>query len=134
MVNAGGDTAFLGDRRGKPWIVGIQNPRDRENIVARIPLADEAISTSGDYERYFDEEGKRHHHILVPRTGKSPHVVHSVTLVGPHATRTDGLTKTVFILGAQRGLEFIERLGDVEAVVVDTEGRIHASKGFSAPV
>jgi thiamine biosynthesis lipoprotein len=133
MVNAGGDTTFLGDRRGKPWIVGIQDPRNREAVVARIPLADEAISTSGDYERYFDHDGTRHHHILVPGTGKSPHAVHSVTVVGPNATRTDGLTKTVFILGAERGLEFIERLGDVEAVVVDAQGCMHASKGFSPP-
>jgi thiamine biosynthesis lipoprotein len=133
MVNAGGDTAFLGDRRGKPWIVGIQHPRNREAVVTRIPLADEAISTSGDYERYFDEGGTRYHHILVPGTGKSPHAVHSVTVIGPNATRTDGLTKTVFILGPKRGIEFIERLGDVEAVVIDAQGCVHASTGFSAP-
>ena len=57
MVNAGGDTAFLGDRRGKPWIVGVQDPRNPGRVVVRIPLADEAISTSGDYERYFEQDG-----------------------------------------------------------------------------
>jgi len=130
LVNAGGDTAFLGDRLGKPWIVGIRHPRDPDRVIARIPLADEAISTSGDYERYFDEGGVRHHHILVPGTGRSPDAVHSVTVVGANATRTDGLTKTVFILGAERGLAFVRDLGDVEAVVVDCAGRVFLSPGL----
>jgi thiamine biosynthesis lipoprotein len=133
MVNAGGDTAFLGNRRGKPWVVGVQDPRNPERVVARIPLEDEAISTSGDYERYFEAGGVRYHHILVPGTGKSPDAVHSVTVVGANATRTDGLTKTVFIMGAERGLEFIHRLGDVEAVIVDNAGRVFCSDGFAAP-
>jgi thiamine biosynthesis lipoprotein len=130
MVNAGGDTAFLGDRRGKPWIVGVQDPRNPARVVVRIPLADEAISTSGDYERYFERDGVRHHHILVPGTGHSPEGVQSVTVVGAHATRTDGLTKTVFILGVERGLAFIRGLGDVEAVIVDAAGRVHCSAGL----
>ncbi|HXW10178.1 MAG TPA: FAD:protein FMN transferase, partial [Steroidobacteraceae bacterium] len=133
MVNAGGDTAFLGDRRGKPWIVGVQDPRDPGRVVARIPLADEAISTSGDYERYFEQDGVRYHHILVPGTGKSPGAVQSVTLIGANATRTDGLTKTVFILGVERGLEFVRTLGDVEAVIVDATGCVHCSAGLQPP-
>ena len=115
MVNAGGDTALLGDRLGKPWVVGIRDPRKDGAVVARIPLQDEAISTSGDYERYFEENGQRYHHILVPGTGKSPDAVRSVTVIGANATRTDGLTKTVFILGVERGMAFIRKLGDVEA-------------------
>ena len=133
MVNAGGDTAFLGDRRGKPWIVGVQDPRNPGRVVVRIPLADEAISTSGDYERYFEQDGVRYHHILVPGTGKSPDAVHSVTLVGANATRTDGLTKTVFILGVEQGLEFVRTLGDVEAVIVDAAGHVHCSEGLHPP-
>lgn len=132
-VNAGGDTAFVGNRISQPWIVGIRHPRDPDRVVARIPLEDEAISTSGDYERYFETPGVRHHHILVPATGKSPDSVHSVTVVGANATRTDGLTKTVFILGAERGLRFIEGLGDVEAVVVDASGRVFHSAGLRPP-
>ena len=133
MVNAGGDTRLLGDRRGKPWVVGIRDPRRDGAVVARIPLQDEAISTSGDYERYFEEDGVRYHHILVPGTGKSPDAVRSVTIIGPTATRTDGLSKTVFILGVERGLAFIERLGDVEAVIVDKDGRVSYSAGLERP-
>jgi FAD:protein FMN transferase len=130
MVTAGGDTRLLGDRRGKPWIVGIRDPRRDGAVVTRIPLADEAISTSGDYERYFEQDGVRHHHILVPGTGKSPSDVRSVTVIGPNATRTDGLTKPVFILGVERGMEYVRRVGDVEAVIVDNQGQVYYSPGL----
>jgi FAD:protein FMN transferase len=133
MVNAGGDTALLGDRLGKPWVVGIRDPRREGAVVARIPLQDEAISTSGDYERYFEEDGKRYHHILVPGTGKPADKVRSVTVIGPNATRTDGLTKTVFILGVERGMAFIRGLGDVEAVIVDRDGQTYYSAGLEPP-
>jgi thiamine biosynthesis lipoprotein len=133
MVNAGGDTALLGDRLGKPWVVGIRDPRKAGAVVARIPLQDEAISTSGDYERYFEENGQRYHHIIEPGTGKSPDAVRSVTVIGANATRTDGLTKTVFILGVERGMAFIRRLGDVEAVIVDKDGQVFYSAGLEPP-
>jgi thiamine biosynthesis lipoprotein len=133
MVSAGGDTGLLGDRRGKPWVVGIRDPRQQGAVVARIPLQDAAISTSGDYERYFEEDGRRYHHILVPGTGKSPDAVRSATVIGANATRTDGLTKTVFILGVELGMEFIRRQGDVEAVIVDRDGQIYYSAGLEPP-
>ena len=102
MVNAGGDTRVNGDRFGKPWIVGIRHPDRKDEIALRIPLVDAAFSTSGDYERYFDEGGVRYHHIIDPKTGRSPHAVRSVTIIASNATRTDGLSKTVFILGPPR--------------------------------
>ncbi|MEO7806634.1 MAG: FAD:protein FMN transferase, partial [Steroidobacteraceae bacterium] len=91
MVNAGGDTRVLGDRFGKPWVVGIRHPDDKDKLVLRMPLIDAAFSTSGDYERFFDEGGVRYHHIIDPRTGKSPHAVRSATIIASTATRTDGL-------------------------------------------
>ncbi|HEX7374277.1 MAG TPA: FAD:protein FMN transferase [Steroidobacteraceae bacterium] len=133
MVNAGGDTRLLGDRLGKPWIVGIRDPRKDNAVVARIPLQDEAISTSGDYERYFEENGVRYHHILVPGTGKSPSLVRSVTVIGATATHTDGLTKPIFILGVEKGMEFVRRVKDVEAVIVDNEGQVFYSPGLAPP-
>lgn len=133
MVNAGGDTRLLGDRRGKPWIVGIRDPRNEGKVVTRIPLQDEALSTSGDYERYFEVDGVRYHHILEPGTGRSPKAVRSVTVIGPTATHTDGLTKPVFILGVERGLEFIRKVKDAEAIIVDNEGRVFYSEGLAPP-
>ncbi|MEX0898951.1 MAG: FAD:protein FMN transferase [Steroidobacteraceae bacterium] len=129
-VTAGGDSRILGDRRGRPWVVGIRHPDDRDRVIARIPLEDAAISTSGDYERFFDEDGVRYHHIIDPATGKSPRGVRSVTVIGPNSTLTEGLTKSVFILGPERGIALIEAQEDVDAVVVTADGRVIYSKGL----
>jgi len=133
MVNAGGDTRLLGDRRGKPWIVGVRDPRNEGKMVTRLPLENEAISTSGDYERYFEEDGVRYHHILVPGTGDVARAVRSATIIGPDATLTDGLSTTVFVLGVERGMELVSRLPGVEAVIVDKDGRIFYSDGLAPP-
>jgi thiamine biosynthesis lipoprotein len=133
MVNAGGDTRLLGDRRGKPWIVGVRDPRNEGKMVTRLPLENEAISTSGDYERYFEEDGVRYHHILVPGTGEVARAVRSATIIGPDATLTDGLSTTVFVLGVERGMELVSRLPGVEAVIVDKDGRIFYSDGLTPP-
>ena len=132
-VAAGGDTRILGDRHGRPWVVGIRHPDDRSRVIARIPLVDAALSTSGDYERYFDEDGERYHHIIDPRTGRSAGGLRSVTIIGPDATTTDGLSTSVFVLGAERGLELIERLGAVDAVIVTAAGRVLYSSGLAPP-
>jgi thiamine biosynthesis lipoprotein len=133
MVNAGGDTRVSGDRFGKPWVVGIRHPDRKDEIALRIPLTDAAFSTSGDYERYFDEEGVRYHHIIDPKTGHSPHAVRSVTIIASNATRTDGLSKTVFILGPKDGLDFINSLPDADAIVIAADGKVSYSKGLQPP-
>jgi thiamine biosynthesis lipoprotein len=133
MVNAGGDTRLLGDRRGKPWVVGVRDPRNENRLVTRLPLEDEAISTSGDYERYFEEDGVRYHHILVPGTGRPAKEVRSATVIGADATLTDALSTTVFVLGVARGMALIATIAGVEAVVVDAEGRIYYSNGLESP-
>ena len=132
-VSAGGDSRILGDRRGRPWIIGIRHPDDPNRVIARIPLEDAAISTSGDYERYFVEGGVRYHHIIDPHTGKSPEGVRSVTVIGPDATLTEGLTKSVFVMGRERGLALIDAQPDADAVVVQSDGRVFYSKGLAPP-
>jgi thiamine biosynthesis lipoprotein len=132
-VTAGGDSRMLGDRRGRPWMVGIRHPDDRARVIARIPIEDAAISTSGDYERFFDEDGVRFHHIIDPKTGKSPHGVRSVTVIAPTSTLAEGLTKSVFIMGPERGLALVESQPDVDAVVVTAEGKVLYSKGLEPP-
>jgi thiamine biosynthesis lipoprotein len=132
-VTAGGDTRIIGDRMGAPWIVGIRHPDDKNRVIARIPLVDTAISTSGDYERYFDENGVRYHHIIDPASGHSASKVRSATVLAPTATRTDGLSKTAFVLGAEKAIEIYERLGDVDAILVTPEGKVLYTKGLEAP-
>ena len=133
MVNAGGDSRVIGDRFGKPWIVAIRDPDDSTRTALKIPLSDSAFSTSGDYERYFDEGGVRYHHILDPKTGKSPHKVRSVTILAPTATRSDALTKSVFVMGVREGIELINSLPDVDAVAITPDRKLWYSKGLTPP-
>ena len=131
FVGAGGDSRIIGDRFGKPWIVGIRDPAKGEgNVIARIPLVDAAISTSGDYERFFDEGGVRYHHIIDPHTGHSASKVRSATVIGPYATRTDGLSKTAFVLGPEAAMEIYNRLDDIDAIIVKLDGSVVYSKGM----
>jgi len=133
LVTAGGDSRIIGDRFGKPWVIGIRHPDRKDEVIARIPLEDAAISTSGDYERYFDENGVRYHHIIDPHSGQSARKVRSATIIGPTATRTDGLSKTAFVLGAQRALEIYNRLEGIDAVLVTPDGQVLYTKGLEAP-
>ena len=130
LVTAGGDSRVIGDRFGRPWIIGIRHPDRKDEIIARLPLVDTAISTSGDYERFFDEDGQRYHHIIDPRTGHSASAVRSATILADTATRTDGLSKTAFVLGAERALQIYAKLGDVDAVLVTPDGKVHYSAGL----
>ncbi|MGI9262782.1 MAG: FAD:protein FMN transferase [Woeseiaceae bacterium] len=132
-VTAGGDTRLLGDRGGSPWMIGVQNPRDGSEVAVTIPLVDEAISTSGDYERYFDEDGERYHHIIVPTTGTPAGEVHSATIIGPDAVITDALSTSVFILGVDLGLRLISTLPDYEGIVIDAHGEMFYSSGLQPP-
>jgi len=133
LVTAGGDTRLLGDRRGRPWTIGIRHPDDRSRVILSMPLEDVAISTSGDYERYFEADGVRHHHIIDPKTGHSPSGVRSVTILGPTATDTEGWSKAVFIRGPEEGIALLEREPGLDAVVVDRTGKIWYSKGLAPP-
>jgi thiamine biosynthesis lipoprotein len=133
MISAGGDSRILGDRMGRPWVIGIQHPRDPAGIVLRLPLSDSAISTSGDYERFFIDNGKRVHHIINPSTGRSAAASWSATVIGPDAMTTDALATTVFILGAVRGLALIENLEGIDAIIIDSNGKLHYSSGFQEP-
>jgi len=130
LANAGGDTRLLGDRMGRPWVVGIRDPDHDGGLVTRLALDDEAVSTSGDYERFFIEDGVRYHHIINPATGHSAGKVRSVTIVGPDATMTDGLSTSVFVAGPKAGLALIESLPGYEAVIVDTHHGVHFSSGL----
>ena len=130
-VSAGGDSRIIGDRFGKPWMVGIRDPRKGEGeVITRIPLVDAAISTSGDYERFFEEDGVRYHHIIDPRTGHSASKVRSATVIGPYATRTDGLSKTAFVLGPEKAMEIYNRIEDIDAIIVKLDGTVIYSKGL----
>jgi len=133
LVTAGGDSRIVGDRMGHPWLVAIRHPDNPNKVVTRIPLADSAVSTSGDYERFFDEGGVRYHHIIDPHTGHSASKVRSATILAPTATQTDGMSKTAFVLGPEKALEIINRMPEYDAVFVLPDGRMLYSNGLRPP-
>jgi FAD:protein FMN transferase len=130
IVSAGGDSRVLGDRRGRPWMVAVRDPRREGEAVAVLPLEDVSISTSGDYERYFERNGERCHHIVDPATGRSPASVRSVTILADDGLTSEALSKTVFVLGLERGLPLVESFAGVDAVVVDAAGQLHRTSGL----
>ena len=136
LVSAGGDSRLLGNRHGRPWMIGIRDPRapGREGKpVAMLPLQDAAISTSGDYERFFERDGVRYHHIINPRTGRAADTVRSVTIIGADATTTDALSTGVFVLGVDAGMALVRSLKNIDAVIVDRADKLFFSPGLAAP-
>ena len=130
MVSAGGDSRVIGDRRGRPWTIGVRDPRRPSQVAAVLPLEDVSISTSGDYERYFDADGTRFHHLIDPATGKSPREIQSVTILADDGLTSEALSKIVFVSGVERGMALVESQSGVDAVVVDAAGALHFSSGL----
>ncbi|WP_404364169.1 FAD:protein FMN transferase [Marinobacter sp.] len=133
-LSAGGDMRLLGDKRGSPWVVGVRDPRSEDSNAVVLPVSDLALSTSGDYERFFiDEAGNRIHHILSPETGRPAKGIQSVTVMGPDALTTDGLSTAVFVLGVEKGLAMINGLNGIDAIIIDENRDMHYSQGLAAP-
>lgn len=131
IIQAGGDMYAGGLKGGRPWRLAIRDPRGPEDkIFAAIDLSNGTFSTSGDYERAFFKDGVRFHHILDPATGQPARGSRSVTLVTARAVFADALAKGVFILGARKGLALIERLPDVEGVIVSDTNEVLVSSGL----
>jgi thiamine biosynthesis lipoprotein len=129
VVSAGGDSRILGDLGDRPRTIGIRHPRREGEFAVMIPLANTAISTSGDYERFFiDAEGQRVHHILDPQTGRSSQAVQSASVLSPKAIDSDALSTTTFVLGVEKGLELINSLPGVDAIIIDAGGKLHYSR------
>lgn len=135
----GGVVALSGDIKtfgrmpaGERFRFGIQHPRKEGTVLASLELENEAISTAGDYERYFERDGVRYHHILDPQTLRPARQCRSVTVVATEGTVADGLDTGIFVMGPERGMALVERLPDVEAVIVDDAGRVLVSSGLKA--
>ena len=127
LVQAGGDLYAAGRKAGRPWKVGIREPRGEPGrVFAVLEVSDAAFSTSGDYENFFILEGKRYHHLIDPRTCQPATASRSATLLAPSAVDAEVLTKSVFILGGQEGLALAEKHG-AGAVIVTAEGQVLAS-------
>jgi thiamine biosynthesis lipoprotein len=131
MIQSGGDLFVSGRRGDRPWRLGIRDPRGpEERTFAALDLTNGTFSTSGDYERFFITNGVRYHHILDPDRGEPARLSRSVTIVADRAVIADGLSTAVFILGPEQGMALIERLPDVEGVIVGADNRVLVSSGL----
>lgn len=131
VVALSGDIKTFGvlpDRNRFP--VGIRHPREEGALIAMIDLNDEAISTAGDYERFFERDGVRYHHILDPQTLQPARACQSVTVIAKEGTTADGLDTGIFVLGPEQGMALVERLPGVEAIIIDQGGKITVSSGL----
>lgn len=126
LVNAGGEISVIGNE----WIVGIQHPREINAIIKKINLKEYTVATSGDYEQYFEIDGKRYHHILDPKTGYPAKGLQSVTVINKSNTFADALATAVFVMGKENGMKLIESLSDTEAMIIVDSGKIFYSSGF----
>ena len=119
LINFAGNIFTFGTPPGKDsWVIGLQHPRESEGLLGAFEIKDKAVSTSGDYEKFFTIEGKRYSHIIDPRTGNPVKGTVSVTIVTGNATRADALSTGVFVLGHEKGMDLIEQLSDVEGIII----------------
>jgi thiamine biosynthesis lipoprotein len=131
MIQSGGDMYVAGRRGDRSWRIGIQDPRGpADHSFASLELTDAAISTSGDYERFFIRDGTRFHHILDPDHGRPASGCRSVTIVSNQAVLADGLSTGVFVLGPAAGMALIEKLPEVEGVIVTADNEVLVSSGL----
>jgi thiamine biosynthesis lipoprotein len=135
MVQAGGDMYVAGRHGDRMWRLGIQDPRGPGgSSFASVELSNATFSTSGDYERFFIKDGRRFHHILDPDRGEPATGCRSVTIVSDRAVLADGLSTGVFVLGPANGMALIERLPQIEGVIVTAENDVLVSSGLKDKV
>ncbi|MDX1566307.1 MAG: FAD:protein FMN transferase [Longimicrobiales bacterium] len=129
LVEAGGDLATRGSDAGDQE-VAIQNPLDPGGVLGVLRLRGEGVASSGDYVHAFSQD-RRHHHILDPRTGRSPRHTAGVTVVAPRAVDADALSTAAFVLGPEEGLALLEEADGVEGLIVGKDGSRKVTRGLA---
>lgn len=133
IINLGGNVLTVGgNMQDKPWKIGIQDPfNPRGEYLGIIPVTDKTVVTSGTYERYFEQDGKKYHHILDPRTGyPTDNDIASVSIITTKSIDGDGNSTSVLLLGLEEGLKLIESQKDVEAVFVTYDKKVYVTTGI----
>ena len=132
LIDAGGDIWVIGSRPdGNPFNVGVQHPRNPQETAAVFPVENKSVVSSGDYQRYFVKNGERYHHIFDPASGRpADSGLVSVTVFGDSAMKGDILSTALFVLGVDKGLEFIESLPGKEALFIDENMEKTISSGL----
>ena len=126
IINAGGDIKAIGTHGNHPWRIAIRHPRKDKTALAYINLGDnESVFTSGDYERFFEYNGKRYHHIIDPRTGYPAQGVQSVTVIHANPTLADAASTALFIAGVKDWPRIAKRMGITSVLLIDANGKLH---------
>lgn len=134
LLNLGGNVLVIGHKPdGKPWSIGVQDPNaDRGEIGGIIKTQDNSVVTSGSYERFFEVDGIRYHHIMDPFTGAPAQSgVISSTIITPNSADADALSTAVYVLGKDPGLELLESLEDVEGIIVTDDLGVYSTSGVT---
>ena len=130
LINLGGDLIAWGEKPGgKPWIVGVQHPRKPEALLATLPVRSTCVFSSGDYERFFIENGVRYHHLFDPHTGIPCRKNQSSTVIGENSVDVDAQVKEAFFMDGPRALEFL-RARHVQGIIVDSLGTVWISESL----
>ncbi|MDH7912576.1 FAD:protein FMN transferase [Winogradskyella sp. SYSU M77433] len=131
IINASGDLNTWGTQPdGKDWMVAIVNPLNKEKVFSWMPVKNSAVVTSGNYEKYIKFGDKLYTHIIDPRTGYPAYGILSVTIFTATAELADALATSVFVMGVETGLDFINQLKGVECVIVDKDNKIITSNNI----
>ncbi len=129
LIDAGGDVYALGKKGNGFWKIGIRNPHG-EDLLGSLEVEDLAVMGSGDYERFFEEDGKRYHHIFNSKTGFPAEGLSGITLVHPDPLIADAWNTALFVLGPERALKVAEGMPSMETIVVTTAGEVSISSGL----
>ncbi|NHN25877.1 FAD:protein FMN transferase [Flavobacterium jejuense] len=131
IVNVSGDINTWGYQLdGNPWTVAIVNPLNKNKVFATFPLIDNAVETSGNYEKYVTFNGKRYSHIIDPRTGYPASGIISVSVFAKQTEIADAIATGVFVLGVEVGMDLINQINGIECIIIDDKGGIHYSKNI----
>lgn len=131
IINASGDMNTWGKQPdGTEWKVAITNPMDKNKAFALLPISDRAVVTSGNYEKFVVLQGKRYSHIIDPKTGYPASGLISVTVFAPQAELADALATSIFVMGKEVGIDFINQLPQTECILIDDEGKIFTSENI----
>lgn len=132
IVNASGDLTTWGTQPdGKPWTIGIANPNAAQQVFSYLNLSDMAVATSGNYEKYIMIGGKKYSHTIHPKTGLPVTGIKSVTIITPNAEIADAMATPVTIMGIEAGLDMINQINSIEAIIIDDDNRMYKSKNIN---
>ena len=131
IVNASGDLAAWGFQPdGKEWTIGIANPNSTEQIFSYMNITDMALATSGNYEKFIMIDGKKYSHTINPRTGLPVTGIKSVTIITSNAEIADAMATPVMIMGIHAGLDMINQIKNIEAIIIDDNNKMYTSKNI----